>query len=220
MIEGLSHMTFIVRDLDRMSAILEGVFDAREVYASDAEQFSLSREKFFLIGDIWIAFMEGEALPERSYNHIAFKIDDADFDRYAERRQAWPRHAPAAAAHRGRRPLDLFLRRRQPHVRTAQRHAHRAAGALCQGIGGGAMNSVPAAPMATIAGMAAMPSVVAAAATNILAARAFHRCRENHSSKDKRNHAEKRQQQNSEMHPSSRVHLNSPPVSASWKPIQ
>ncbi|QKD01824.1 FosX/FosE/FosI family fosfomycin resistance hydrolase [Mesorhizobium loti] len=85
MIQGLSHMTFIVRDLERMTAILEGVFDAREVYASDAEQFSLSREKFFLIGDIWIAVMEGEALPERSYNHIAFKIDDADFEGYAER---------------------------------------------------------------------------------------------------------------------------------------
>lgn len=85
MIEGLSHMTFIVRDLDRMSAILTGIFDAREVYASDAEQFSLSREKFFLIGDLWIAIMEGEPLPQRSYNHIAFKIDDADLDRYAER---------------------------------------------------------------------------------------------------------------------------------------
>ena len=85
MIECLSHMTFIVHDLDRMSAILTGIFDAREVYASDAQQFSLSREKFFLIGDLWIAIMEGEALPQRSYNHIAFKIDDADFDRYAER---------------------------------------------------------------------------------------------------------------------------------------
>ncbi|MER9952851.1 FosX/FosE/FosI family fosfomycin resistance hydrolase [Mesorhizobium sp. M0047] len=88
MIEGLSHMTFIVRDLDRMTEILEGILDAREVYASGAEQFSLSREKFFLIGDIWVAIMEGEPLPERSYNHIAFKIDDADFDRYAERVKA------------------------------------------------------------------------------------------------------------------------------------
>ncbi|MFD1986179.1 FosX/FosE/FosI family fosfomycin resistance hydrolase [Mesorhizobium newzealandense] len=85
MIQGLSHMTFIVRDLDRMTAILAGIFDAREVYDSGARQFSLSREKFFMIGDIWIAVMEGEKLPERSYNHIAFKIDDADFDRYAER---------------------------------------------------------------------------------------------------------------------------------------
>ena len=85
MIEGLSHVTFIVRDLDRMTEILTGVFDAREIYASDARQFSLSREKFLLIGDIWIAIMEGEKLSERSYNHIAFKIDDADFDRYAGR---------------------------------------------------------------------------------------------------------------------------------------
>ena len=81
MIEGLSHMTFIVRDLDRMSAILTGVFDAREVYDSGARQFSLSREKFFLIGDLWIAIMQGEPLPERSYNHIAFKIDDAEIGR-------------------------------------------------------------------------------------------------------------------------------------------
>ena len=85
MILGLSHMTFIVRDLDRMTAILTGIFDAREVYDSGARRLSLSREKFFLIGDIWVAIMEGEKLPERSYNHIAFKIDDADFDRYAER---------------------------------------------------------------------------------------------------------------------------------------
>lgn len=85
MIQGLSHMTFIVRDLGRMTEILTGVFDAREVYDSGMRQFSLSREKFFLIGDIWVAIMQGEALPERSYNHIAFKIDDADFDRYVER---------------------------------------------------------------------------------------------------------------------------------------
>jgi len=85
MIEGLSHMTFIVRDLTRMSDILTGVVDAREVYDSGAAQFSLSREKFFLVGDIWIAVMEGEPLPQRSYNHIAFKIDEADFDRYVER---------------------------------------------------------------------------------------------------------------------------------------
>ncbi|RTM11143.1 MAG: FosX/FosE/FosI family fosfomycin resistance thiol transferase [Hyphomicrobiales bacterium] len=85
MIEGLSHMTLIVRDLDRMSEILAGIFDAREVYDSGARQFSLSREKFFLIGDLWTAIMEGEPLPERSYNHIAFKIDETDFENYVER---------------------------------------------------------------------------------------------------------------------------------------
>lgn len=85
MIEGLSHITFVARDLERMTAILEGVFGAEEVYSSGEQQFSLSREKFFLVGGVWIAVMEGEPLPTRSYNHVAFKIDEADFDIYADR---------------------------------------------------------------------------------------------------------------------------------------
>lgn len=85
MIEGLSHMTFIVRDLDRMSAILTGVLGAQEVYSSEDETFSLSREKFFLAADVWIAIMEGEPLPARSYNHVAFKIDEADVEEYRQR---------------------------------------------------------------------------------------------------------------------------------------
>lgn len=85
MIEGLSHMTFVVSDLKRMSRILEGVFDAREVYASGNDSFSVSPEKFFMIGDIWVAIMEGDPLPARSYNHIAFKIAEQDLDRYRAR---------------------------------------------------------------------------------------------------------------------------------------
>ena len=85
MIEGLSHMTFVVRDLERMSSILEGVLGARQVYASGDDIFSVSPEKFFLLGDLWIAIMEGESLPSRTYNHIAFKIAEDDFDAYVER---------------------------------------------------------------------------------------------------------------------------------------
>jgi catechol 2,3-dioxygenase-like lactoylglutathione lyase family enzyme len=85
MIEGLSHMTFIVRDLDRMTRILETVFDAREVYSSGPNTFSVAPEKFFLIGDIWIAIMQGVALPTQTYNHIAFKIGDDDIDMYLKR---------------------------------------------------------------------------------------------------------------------------------------
>ncbi|MCO5164703.1 MAG: FosX/FosE/FosI family fosfomycin resistance hydrolase [Mesorhizobium sp.] len=92
MIEGLSHMTFIVRDLDRMEQILKSVFDARKVYDSGTETFSLTKERFFLIGDkdepIWIATMEGEALPSRTYNHVAFKIADDDYEDYLERVRA------------------------------------------------------------------------------------------------------------------------------------
>jgi catechol 2,3-dioxygenase-like lactoylglutathione lyase family enzyme len=81
-IEGLSHLTFVVRDLERMTRILTGIFGAREVYASGDETFSVAREKFFQVGDLWIAVMEGEPLPSRTYNHIAFKIDDAGFEAY------------------------------------------------------------------------------------------------------------------------------------------
>ncbi|GLQ57403.1 FosX/FosE/FosI family fosfomycin resistance hydrolase [Devosia nitrariae] len=84
---GLSHMTFVVADLDAMEEILIAVLDARKVYDSGQEQVSLSEERFYLVGDeeIWIAVMKGEALASRTYNHIAFKIDEADFDSYRQR---------------------------------------------------------------------------------------------------------------------------------------
>lgn len=81
LIEGLSHLTFIVRDLDRMERLLTAVVGARKVYDSGAETFSVAKERFFLAGGLWIAIMEGEPLPNRTYNHVAFKIADADYDR-------------------------------------------------------------------------------------------------------------------------------------------
>ena len=77
---GLSHITFIVSDLDRMQIILETVLDAVCIYESGEKQFSHSQERFFLVGEVWIATMLGDPLPTRSYNHVAFKIDEAEFD--------------------------------------------------------------------------------------------------------------------------------------------
>ena len=85
MIEGISHVTFIVSNLQRMTEFLTAIFDAREVYASGDRTFSVSQEKFFLVGGVWVAIMEGQALSEKTYNHVAFKIAEADFDSYAER---------------------------------------------------------------------------------------------------------------------------------------
>ena len=82
MIEGVSHITFIVRDLDKMSKLLVGALGAEEIYSSGDDTFSLSREKFFLIGGVWIAIMEGDPLVERSYNHVAFKVRDEDLQNY------------------------------------------------------------------------------------------------------------------------------------------
>ena len=78
-----SHLTFIVRDLDRMETILTRVLGARRVYDSGNDTFSRSPERFFLIGaeDVWVATMQGESLSSRTYNHVAFKIDDLEYDR-------------------------------------------------------------------------------------------------------------------------------------------
>lgn len=80
MIEGLSHLTFIVRDLERMSRLIVDVLGGREVYASGEATFSVAREKFFVAGGVWIAAMEGEALSERTYNHVAFKVREQDLE--------------------------------------------------------------------------------------------------------------------------------------------
>lgn len=80
--KGISHITFIVRDLERMATFLCQGLGAREVYDSAARHFSLSPEKFFLLGGTWIAAMEGEPPAEKSYQHIAFAVEEADLPAY------------------------------------------------------------------------------------------------------------------------------------------
>lgn len=84
-IQGISHMTFIVKDLEKATKFFEEIFHAKEIYASGEQTFSVSEEKFFLINDLWIAVMKGEPLPTKTYNHIAFKIAEADFEEYCQR---------------------------------------------------------------------------------------------------------------------------------------
>jgi len=88
MIEALSHITLIVRDVDRTAQLLRIIFDAEETYDSEGKNYSMSREKFFNIGHTWIAIMEGESRLERSYDHVAFKVTDEEFDAYAARVRA------------------------------------------------------------------------------------------------------------------------------------
>lgn len=85
MIQGISHITFIVKDLELMTKFLTSIFDAKEVYSSGEKTFFISKEKFFSINGLWVAIMEGEPLPEKTYNHVAFQIAEEDFELYAER---------------------------------------------------------------------------------------------------------------------------------------
>ena len=87
MLLGLSHITRIVRDVDRTGALYKDLFEAQEVYASGDVPFSISRERFFLICGIWFCIMEGAPLPIETYNHIAFQIQPEQMDAYREKIQ-------------------------------------------------------------------------------------------------------------------------------------
>lgn len=88
MIESISHLTFIVKDLERASNFFTSIFDAQNIYTSGDNTFSLTREKFFMVNGLWICIMEGDSLSDRTYNHVAFKIRDDDFDMYESRVRA------------------------------------------------------------------------------------------------------------------------------------
>lgn len=83
--QGISHITFVVRDLERMASFLCAGLGAREVYDSADHNHSLSREKFFMLGGVWIATMEGDPPAERSYQHVAFQVDASELPAYQTR---------------------------------------------------------------------------------------------------------------------------------------
>ncbi len=88
MVCGLSHLTFVVHDLEKSAELFRIVFDAEEIYHSGDNYFGISREKFLLVCGLWVCLMEGEPLPERTYNHVAFAIPDEEYERCLERIQS------------------------------------------------------------------------------------------------------------------------------------
>lgn len=77
----ISHITLIVQNLAKTTTMLETLFEAEEIYDSRDQSHSYFPEKFFLIDGLWLAVMEdaSQKLP-KTYNHIAFKIDQAQID--------------------------------------------------------------------------------------------------------------------------------------------
>ena len=84
-IQGISHATFVVRDLERMARLICDGLGGQEVYDSQKKNFSVSREKFFLVGDTWIAAMQGDAPDQKTYSHLAFKVSDAALPEFEKR---------------------------------------------------------------------------------------------------------------------------------------
>lgn len=75
-IQGISHITFVVHDLERMKTFLCDGLGAEEVYDSRAKNYSVSREKFFVLGGVWLAAMQGEPPADRTYRHLAFQVSE------------------------------------------------------------------------------------------------------------------------------------------------
>ncbi|TKC18332.1 FosX/FosE/FosI family fosfomycin resistance hydrolase [Robertmurraya kyonggiensis] len=82
MIENVSHITFVVKDLNKTTQLFKDLLGANEVYYSGEKTHSLSKERFFIIGGQWIAVMENKDIVNKTYHHVAFKIKEADIDTY------------------------------------------------------------------------------------------------------------------------------------------
>lgn len=82
MIECVSHITFVVKNLEKTTQLFKELFNAKEVYYSGEKKHSLFKERFFIVGNQWIAVMEDINILNRTYHHIAFKISDSDVESY------------------------------------------------------------------------------------------------------------------------------------------
>ena len=80
MVEGISHVTLVVSDLERSARLLAWVLGAEEVYSSGEETHSVSPEKFFRVGGAWLVLMRGEPSRARTYDHLAFRVAETDLD--------------------------------------------------------------------------------------------------------------------------------------------
>nr|WP_281174008.1 hypothetical protein [Andreprevotia chitinilytica] len=59
----------------------------RGVRQPGQELFSFP-QKFFLLGGVWLAAMEGEPPVERTYRHLAFKVEENELSEFQSRLQA------------------------------------------------------------------------------------------------------------------------------------
>ena len=108
-ISGISHITFIVRDLERASQFWCDGLGAQMVYDSGAHCFSKSSERFFVLGGVWIATMQGEPVVDPSYRHVAFEVDEVALPEYEYRlRQLGVRFQPSRSRIAGE-GLSLYV---------------------------------------------------------------------------------------------------------------
>ena len=52
LIYGISHITFIVKDLDKATKYFKEIFEAKEIKTSEDKKLYKAKEKFILINDM------------------------------------------------------------------------------------------------------------------------------------------------------------------------
>jgi len=77
-VDSLSHIALIVSDIERMTLFLCEGLGAKEVFDNIVLKSEAAREKFFVLGDVWLAAIEGESPSERTYQHVAFKVSSSE----------------------------------------------------------------------------------------------------------------------------------------------
>ncbi|WP_026581781.1 FosM family fosfomycin resistance protein [Bacillus sp. J33] len=82
MIKGLNHLLFSVSDLNASIQFYKNVFDARLLVKGRTTAY-------FDLNGIWLALNEEREIPRNeighSYTHIAFTIDEEDFEKMYEK---------------------------------------------------------------------------------------------------------------------------------------
>ncbi|HVU82960.1 MAG TPA: VOC family protein [Rhodanobacteraceae bacterium] len=85
MFDSISHIALVVADPARTARLFESLFATKIVSRIDADGHD---ETFFNLGNTWFVLVKGAAQRERSGDHVAFHVTDAELHATTEKLKA------------------------------------------------------------------------------------------------------------------------------------